>query len=81
MLVPQCEGSRIALFVETSNAESPTLMYMYSDDTMTVDADNRPSWLYAIHPRDVPVALFFDEQKRVCEILTLPKSKRTVRLL
>jgi len=29
LLVPQCKGSRIALFVETSNVESPTPMFMY----------------------------------------------------
>ena len=28
-LVPQCKGLRIALPVETSNAESPTPVYVY----------------------------------------------------
>lgn len=30
MLVPRCVGLRIALSVETSNAESPTLMQIYN---------------------------------------------------
>lgn len=29
LLVPRCKGLRIAQLVETSNAESPTLMYVY----------------------------------------------------
>ena len=28
LLVPRCKGLRIARFVETSNAESPTMMYI-----------------------------------------------------
>ena len=28
-LIPHSKGSRIALFVETSNVESPTMMFMY----------------------------------------------------
>ena len=29
-LVPRSKGSRIAQYVETSNAESPTMMYKYN---------------------------------------------------
>ena len=29
-LVPRSKGSRIAQYVETSNAESPTMMYRYN---------------------------------------------------
>lgn len=60
-LVPHPEGSRIALFVETSNAESPTMMYIYAH----IHLDNMSTVQYRqniIRPMWRPRCFVFDEQ-------------------
>ncbi|MDE6721748.1 MAG: hypothetical protein K2J84_06350 [Bacteroidaceae bacterium] len=52
-LVPHSEGSRIALYIETSNAESPTLcMYNnHSNNNLTIQDSQEPmAGMCTIHP-------------------------------
>ena len=57
MLVPRYKGSRIALPVETSNAESPTPMNIYITLHGIEVCANSQCGLYINIPRGVPVAL------------------------
>ena len=57
MLVPRYKGSRIALPIETSNAESPTPMNIYITLHGIEDCTNSQCGLYINIPRGVPVAL------------------------
>jgi hypothetical protein len=57
MLVPRYKGSRIALPVETSNAESPTPMNIYITLQGIEVCTNSQCGLYINIPRGVPVAL------------------------
>ena len=69
MPVPRFKGSRIALFVETSNAESPTIMIYITSQL----------WLYVyIHPTGRPLLLCSWQTVWICEILESSKPKRTV---
>lgn len=59
----RCKGSRIALSVETSNAESPTPMLLYDIPDMALiffENQNRMGYVYK-HPRGVLVALFLTD--------------------
>ena len=50
-LVPQCKGLRIARIVETSNAESPTPMYKYTNTTPITTPSVITGCAYIIHPK------------------------------
>ncbi len=57
-LVPQCKGLRIARIVETSNAESPTMMYRY----------NYPTWQW-IKVYQKPVRAVYNTSHRTFPLL------------
>lgn len=61
-LVPHPEGSRIALFVETSNAESPTMMYIYMPTYTLTTMSTVQYRQNIIRPMWRPRCFVFDEQ-------------------
>jgi len=78
--VPRPEGSRIALFVETSNDESPT-QNEYRNSLHATDADRYTAirihcGLSINNLRDVLVALFLTNSFGICEILKPSKPRR-----
>ena len=80
--VPRSKGSRIALSVETSNAESPTPMWIYTIHPFPLRIHQwlyKVQWgLYIIHPEDIHRCFVFDWHFWICEILRTSKPKRKV---
>ena len=67
--VPQCKGLRVAQLVETSNAESPTLMYVYKTPLpFTSLAGINGGW-HIIHLGAFTVALFLTNCFEVAKFL------------
>ncbi len=58
--VPRCKGLRIAQLVETSNVESPTLMYVYKTPLPIASLAGNEWRLYIIHLRGIHCCFVFD---------------------
>ena len=69
--VPQCKGSRIALFVETSNVESPTPMFIYIiyPSLFYITFMTRYSSSNIKHPKGRSRCFAFDEQFELARFL------------
>jgi hypothetical protein len=80
MLVPRCKGLRIARIVETSNAESPTLMSIYVPCMTMVIYTKTNEGVYK-HPKGRPRCFVFDNPFEVAKFLQRQNQSVQLRLL
>ena len=82
-LVPRHKGLRIALIVETRNAESPTPVSIYKSPSLTIDdsIDWSQWWLYIIHLMRRSRCFVFDNQFEVAKFLWCQTQSVQLRLI